>query len=326
LPKGTVLNLLQERKVNDIWYYVSFRSPRYGTRVSGFVQDWAVEPAVEAPPAGPAVEKDTAQPPKIEEKKEAPREKPAAKVAAAAKPAVKTPPAIIEVPLLTPLPKGRTYSFPRREPALQALAWELTEAAPSERERPPAEAERAPEAKPVPPAAKPQPVRVPQIKPPRKGPGPVTISLGYGSSYGGAGGCLQLNTRAGLSLHAGVGLYPTSLVYSDTDWVKNQTMWSAGIKYYLPLSSSFLSPFVDLQYGGLRVEAAQVVIGIWEYNYVLSHEQKSLWGPSFLAGVEIGTGRLGLSAALGVSYATSSWKYLENKVSPVFDAGLVVHF
>jgi hypothetical protein len=123
-----------------------------------------------------------------------------------------------------------------------------------------------------------------------------------------------------------VGLYPTSWIYSETDWVKDKALWSIGLKYYLPLKSTFFSPFVDLQYGGLRVEAAQVVIGIWDYNYILSREQKSLWGPSLLAGVEIRKGRFGISAALGVSYATTSWEYLQNKLSFVFDTGLVFHF
>jgi hypothetical protein len=210
--------------------------------------------------------------------------------------------------------------------ALQELAWKVTEARPLEEEKPPAAKEAVSGPKPVPQPARARPVKLPRVKPPRTGPGIITLSLGYGSSYGGAGGCLQLNTRLGLSLHAGVGLYPTSLIYSQTDWVKNEMMWSAGLKYYLPISSSLFSPFVDIQYGGLRVEAAQIVIGIWEYNYVLGHEQKSLWGPSLLAGVEVGKGLFGLSAALGVSYATSSWKYLENKVSPVFEAGFVLHF
>lgn len=326
VPKGTVLNLLQERKVRDIWYYVSFTSPRYGRRISGFVQDWSVEPAVEAASAGLEAKKEEAPRPKPEVKKEAPREAPAEKVAPKAKPAVEAPPGILEVSVATPLPRGRTYPFPRREPQLQELAWTMTKVAPSREEKPPETPEKVPEAKPVRQPAKPQPVRVPQVTPSKKGPGLITLSVGYGSSYGGAGGCLQLNTWGGLCLHAGVGLYPTTLVYSETDWVKNETMWSAGLKYYLPVSSSLFSPFVDIQYGGLRVEAAQVVIGIWEYDYVLSREQKSLWGPSFLAGVEIGKGRFGLTAALGVSYVTSSWKYLEDKASPVFDVGLVLHF
>jgi hypothetical protein len=381
--KGTILNLLQDRKVKDIWYYVSFNSPRYGTRISGFIQDSAVELAVVSTPAPPKEEAkippkakpeqarapEAAPPPKAEEKKDLPTEIPAA-------------PRTVESVTLTKLPKGKSFKFPRREPVPQDQVWTVVEIAPVEKKKPPVEvrefalltippkrrvvtlpkkemplnepawqviqpvvaekpkpAEKA-EVKPKPPAikketpetkptakpAKPQLVKPARISPLKKGPGFISLGLGFGSSFGGAGGCLQLNTRTGLSPHAGVGLYPTSLIYSEADWVKNETLWSIGLKYYLPLKSPSFSPFVDIQYGGLRVEAAQVVIGIWDYQYVLSQEQKSLWGPSCLAGVEFRTGRFGISAALGISYATTSWQYLQNKVSFVFDTGLVFHF
>jgi len=381
--KGTLLNLLQDRKVKDIWYYVSFNSPRYGTRISGFIQESAVELAVELPPVPPKAEQkippkvepeqarppEVLPPPKAEDKKEAPAKTPAV-------------PQTVEAMALTKLPKNKSYKFPRKESPPQEIAWKIIEIPPAKIEKPPVEvrefalltappkrrvvtlskkesplddpawqivqpfiAERpkpvekvkaepkppevkkeSPAKKPETKPAKPQPVEPAQVYPPRKGPGFITFGLGYGSSFGGAGGCLQLNSRTGLSLHAGVGLYPTSLIYSETDWVKNKTLWSIGLKYYLPLNSRSFSPFVDLQYGGLRVEAAQVVIGIWDYNYVLSREQKSLWGPSLLAGVEVRKGRFGISAALGASYATTSWEYLQNKLSFVFDTGLVFHF
>jgi hypothetical protein len=381
--KGTILNLLQERKVKDIWYYVSFNSPRYGTRISGFIQESAVELAVEMPPAPPKAEQkiplkvepeqprppEVLPPPKAEEKKEAPAKTPAV-------------PQTVEAMALTKLPKNKSYKFPRKENPPQETAWKIIEIAPAKIEKlpvkvrefalltvppkrrvvtlprkesplddpawqiirpviaerpkpvekvkaepkPPEVKKESPAKKPETKPAQPQPVKTAQVYPPRKGPGFITFGLGYGSSFGGAGGCLQLNSRTGLSLHAGVGLYPASLIYSETDWVKNETLWSIGLKYYLPLKSRSFSPFVDIQYGGLRVEAAQVVIGIWDYNYVLSREQKSLWGPSLLAGVEVRKGRFGISAALGASYATTSWKYLQNKLSFVFDTGLVFHF
>jgi len=421
--KGTILNLLQDRKVKNIWYYVSFNSPRYGTRISGFIQESAVELAIETPPASPKQEEKIPPSPKAEEKKEVPMEAPTApqvveaialtklpksksfkfprreparqdgvwniveivpaeKVAVEVKPAPETPPEITEVPILARLPKNKSYKFPRKEGPLQEAAWKVIEIAPVEKEKPPVEVgefalltvppkrrvitlpkkekpredpvwqviqpiiaetpkpTEKPEAKLEPPEVKkeppetkpetkptePQPIKPVRVSAPRKGPGFFSLGLGYGSSFGGAGGCLQLNTRTGLSFHVGVGLYPTSLIYSGTDWVKNETLWSIGLKYYLPLKSPSFSPFVDIQYGGLRVEAAQVVIGIWDYNYILSQEQKSLSGPSCLAGVEFQKGRFGISAALGVSYATTSWKYLQNKVSFVFDTGLVFHF
>src|SRR4030042_2592039 len=55
VTKGTVLTLLQERKVKDIWYYVSFVSPRYGSRISGFILETMVEPVEGSPP--PAIPK-----------------------------------------------------------------------------------------------------------------------------------------------------------------------------------------------------------------------------------------------------------------------------
>jgi hypothetical protein len=373
--KGTILNLLQERKVKDIWYYVSFNSPRYGTRISGFIQESAVELAGGSPPAPPKKEEkvplkvepgqvrppEVVPPPKIEEKKEVAIETPAV-------------PSIVEAVALTKLPKSRSYKFPRKEGLLLEEGWKVIAGAPDKEERPslqvsefvlltapskhrmvslpkkekpredpawqvirpviaeipkptpPEVKKEAAETKPETKPAELEPIRMSQIKPPRKGPGFLTLGLGYGSSFGGAGGCLQLNTRMGLSLHAGVGVYPATLVFSETDWVKNETLWSIGLKYYLPLRPPSFSPFIDIQYGGLRVEAAQVVIGIWDYNYIFRKVQKSLWGPSCLAGFEFRIGRFGISAALGASYATTSWEYLENKVSFVFDTGLVFHF
>jgi hypothetical protein len=387
--KGTVLNLLQESKVKDIWYYVSYNSPRYRSRISGFIQDSAVELAVPGSPAAPPVKEEKA-PPKAEPEKPRPAE--------TVPPA---PPRIVESLAATGLPKGRTHSFPRRTASLQDVAWRIVETPPvlakekpiavresaaltplpkrralnlPRKERPPEDApwrivqpviaQAAPprksvETKPAPPEikkepatpkptppevkketaarqpeskpaeatpVKTQPIVTPPVGPPQKGPGFLSLGLGYGGSFGGAGGCLQLNSRWGLSLHAGVGLYPTSLVYSETDWVKNEMLWSVGLKYYLPLGSPSFTPFIDLQYGGLRVEAAQVIIGIWDYQYVFSHEQKSLWGPSLLAGCEFRLGHLAFTGAVGAAYATTSWDYAESQVSFVFETGLIVHF
>jgi hypothetical protein len=173
-----------------------------------------------------------------------------------------------------------------------------------------------------------QPVPPPpaRIAEPRRKRGLLTFGLGYGSSFGGAGGFIQFNTKASICLHGGVGMYPTEFIYSGTDWVKNEVLYSVGVKYYLPFNSRSFAPYIDLQYGGLSVEAAQVVIGIWEYSYVLSHEQKSLWGPSFLGGAEIRLGRFGLNGAVGVSYNLTDWQYLDQKLFFTFDAGLVIYF
>ena len=367
--------------MKGVWYYVTFNSPRYGTRISGFVQESAVEffagvrpeiqkkeekpqPKTEPEKALPA---DAMPSPVVKEKKEPPPTPP--------------PPPIIETRVIAKLPRSQAYRLPRKEPPLQEIAWKIIEKPPATKLKAPAEVrefalltavpkyrpialaraeetrkdpswqvvqpviakraepskkkeaeprlevrEKPPERKPETKPAESQPVRRTQVRPPRKGPGLLVFGLGYGSSFGGAGGFLQLNTGTGLSLHAGIGIYPTTLIYSETDWVKNKLLWSVGLKYYLPLIFSSVAPFIDFQYGGLKVEAAQVVVGIWDYQFVLHTEQKSLWGPSLLTGFEYRLGRIGVSAALGAAYVTTSWEYLENKVSLVFDTGLVVHF
>ena len=379
--KGTVLNLLQRRKVNDIWYHVSYSSARYGTRVSGFVLDAAVEPASE--PAAPAPEEKEPPPlpPKPETKEETrPAPPPPSRVEMSllatsppekrtiplpqrvsplvdqawktaeitpapqetARPAPSESPRTSELIAPTSLPANRAYVIPAGAVPLADHPWKVEGRLPLEEAKPAAKTEPKPEpppppakkkeeppSKPPPPQKKspePRPVRPPRPPALRKGPGGLSFGLGYGSSFGGAGACLQFSTGMGLALHAGVGVFPTKLVYSDTDWVKNETLWSVGLKYYLPVRSAFLYPYVDIQYGGLRVEAAQVVIGIWDFEYVYSREQKPLWGPSLLAGVELRAGRFGLCGALGVSYVTTSWDYLENRVSLSFDTSLVVHF
>ncbi|MBN2409037.1 MAG: hypothetical protein JXE07_04815 [Candidatus Aminicenantes bacterium] len=404
--KGTLLNLLQQKKIKEIWFYVSFSSPRYGARISGFVLDSAVEPVGETPAVAPEEKPASAKakvkppvpvPPKPEPGKEfrpepppapaivasiiatslpqnmpiplprkisplqepvwpTPEKTPTQKKPVEVKPIPPEPPRISEIIIPTSLPGGKKYAIPRRAAPLLEPPWKVEKAAPvviekpvppvvqkSEPAPPPVEKKKAeprevPAPKPTPkekevekpePEEKPAPPQI--IKPARilvsrKGPGGVSIGLGYGSSFGGAGACLQISTGGGIAVHAGAGIFPTTLIYSETDWVNNETLWSVGLKYYLPVKSPLLYPFVDVQYGGLRVEAAQAVIGIWDYDYVISREQKSLYGPSFLSGVEVRKGRFGLCGAMGVSYVTTSWKYLETKVLFSFDASLVVHF
>jgi hypothetical protein len=191
--------------------------------------------------------------------------------------------------------------------------------------------ETKPEAKKEEPKIKPEPKKTAPIQParmaqPRRGPGLLTFGFGYGPSFGGAGGFLQLNTKFGLALHGGVGMYPTKIIYSGTDWVKNELLYSGGIKYYLPFKSGSFYPYFDLQYGGLSVEAAQIITGIWESSYVYSHEQKTLWGPSFLAGAEIRMGRFGINGALGISYNLTDWEFLKQNLFFAFDASLVIYF
>ncbi len=342
VDKGTLLNLLQKNKVKNNWYHISYSSPRYGARVSGFVLDSSVE-----------LFDDTARPP-LEEKKTPekpgsrpplPRPEPPVRPKVEEKKVTRSvppPPKIEEALTLTTLPKSRLIVLPPAETSLLEQPWRVVEIVPArdkpalkteekvapapppekrrEVEKKPAVAE--PEVKPT----QPQIIKPSRIQPQRRGPGGVSIGLGYGSSFGGAGACLQLSTGIGLALHGGAGIFPTKLIYSDTDWVKNETLWSVGLKYYIPIRSPLFYPYVDIQYGGLRVEAAEVVIGIWDLDLVYSKEQKSLWGPSFLTGVELRMGWFGVSGALGISYVTTSWEFLKNRTSLSFDTSLVVHF
>jgi hypothetical protein len=284
VTRGVLLNLLQTNKVNENWYYVSYSSSRYGTRVSGFILESAVERVGQAAPLPPPA-------PEFE---------------------------VTIVP--TALPGNKLFALTGGAGSPDDYAWRP--AVPAVVDIP---KETRKNASPPMPQRPPRAIKTPRIPTPRKAPGRMAFGLGYGASYGGAGVCLQVSVGRGIALHAGGGLFPTTLVYSETDWVKNKPLWSVGIKYYLPVKSPSFYPYLDVQYGGLRVEAAQAVIAIWDYNYVYSREQKSLWGPSLLGGVEFRMGRLGFCGALGISYAMTSWEMLQNKVSLSFDFSLIVH-
>lgn len=169
----------------------------------------------------------------------------------------------------------------------------------------------------------------PQVSPPIRPSGtsgPITLSLGVGTSTGGAGGFVQYNTNIGFAIHAGVGMFPTSFVYSDTDWVKNEVFYSVGLKYYLPFKSQYFLPYMDVQYGGITIEAVQVIVGIWEYEYIYQNEQKALYGPSALLGGEIKLGTFGLNLAGGISYAVTPWEWKSQDFYFSFDVSLLYNF
>jgi len=388
--KGAVLNLFQQDKVRDVWYYVSYISANYGGRVSGFIHESSVELMApertpqqklekaikpEKPQPAAAPEKPAPPSPKIAEKKEIkpepvpvattevslgltalpksqrfkfPRKEPQRQELAWKPPDIpekkeeKKEIEVGEFMAPTPVPRPRFISLPKKEKARQDLVWPIITPLKEEKKKPPeqvlveppkktkpARLAPAPEVKKVQPEIKkerPAPVQPSQIVQPKGARGPLTFSLGYGPSFGGAGGFLQLNTKLGLSLHGGVGIYPTKFIYSGTDWVKNELLWSAGIKYYLPFGSRSIYPYIDLQYGGLSVEAAQIITGIWESSYVYSYLQKTLWGPSFLAGTEIRIGHFGINGAAGVSYNLTEWEFIKQNLLFTFDASLVIYF
>jgi hypothetical protein len=154
----------------------------------------------------------------------------------------------------------------------------------------------------------------------------LTMGAGYGPSGGsGFGGFIQLNTKKGFSFHAGAGLYPTTYFYSQHDWVKNQVLYSVGIKYFLPFKANWIRPYLDLQYGGISVEAVRLVTGIWHYQYTYENIQKTLYGPSILAGIELKLGNIGLNGAIGLSYNTTEWDYWERDYFLTADVGLLIY-
>lgn len=237
-------------------------------------------------------------------------------------PAEPTPPPPASVPK-PDLAKEKTKVVP---PPAAPRGDSPTAKRPPSREKPAGKEPEEPRAVPV--ASPPGPqVRPPQpTRPPTGGrrPARLSISLGYGSSFGGAGGSLQVYLSRNLALHGGFGVYPTTVVYSDTDWVKNETLWSAGLRWYPAPGSEKLAPYLDAQYGGLTVEAAQVITGIYNYSFLFRHEQKALWGPSLLGGLEIRFNRLVLNGGLGISYSLTDWDVLDRRVFFAFEAGLGV--
>jgi hypothetical protein len=154
----------------------------------------------------------------------------------------------------------------------------------------------------------------------------LTMSVGYGPSLGsGFGGLVQLNTKMGFSLHLGAGYYPTTYFYSDYDWVKNKVLYSVGLKYYLPFKTRMIRTYLDLQYGGVSIEAVRLVTGIWYYQYIYENIQKTLYGPSILAGIELKLGSIGLNGAIGLSYNTTEWDYWERDYFLTADVGLLLY-
>ena len=153
-----------------------------------------------------------------------------------------------------------------------------------------------------------------------------TFNVGYGPSLGsGLGALVQLNTKTGFSLHLGAGYYPTSYYYSDYDWVKNKVLYSVGLKYYLPFKTNRIRTYLDLQYGGVSVEALQIVTSIWYYQYIYENIQKTLYGPSILAGIELKLGSIGLNGAIGLSYSTTQWDYWDRDYFLTADVGLLLY-
>ncbi len=219
----------------------------------------------------------------------------------------------------------------RRPPEKELTQPETTQSEPVEKKKPvqkeeePAKTPKPEEKQVVPQIRRDRP---PQSKKP-KFPGDwsfLTLGAGYGPSQGsGFGGILQLNTKMGFSIHIGAGYYPTSYYYSEYDWAKDRVLYNIGVKYYLPFGKNNFRPYLDIQYGGISVEAVRVVTGIWYYQYVYKNIQKTLLGPSLLAGIELKLGTFGLHGALGLSYTQMDWDYWERNYFLTADVGLLLY-
>jgi len=239
---------------------------------------------------------------------------------------------------ITPLPSSTSYALPKVEAKKDSTEFMSIERKPVSTESTQRQAksvadiakkipekleERQPPQKPITPQEPPRPKR-PKLPSELS---LLTFSLGYGPSGGsGLGGFVQLNTKMGFSLHLGAGYYPTSYYYSDYDWVKNRVLYSVGLKYYLPFKTNAIRTYLDLQYGGVSVEAVQIITGIWHYQYIYENVQKTLYGPSILAGIELKMGSIGLNGAIGLSYNLTDWDYWERDYFLTADVGLLIFF
>lgn len=166
-----------------------------------------------------------------------------------------------------------------------------------------------------------------ELKSYKKQLGQIIFGIGAGQSHGGIGGFLQYKTRFGLAFHGGVGYFPASASITEHDWVNDIALFSGGLKYYLPLKSNRVFPYLDIQFGGIGVEAHQEIIDFdWYSGFTLENIQKTLWGPSLLAGTEIKLGRIGLNGALGFSYRTTDVEWTAQDFFFTLDIGLLLYF
>lgn len=324
IKKGTVLSLFGTNQALENWLYVYYQSPRWNSKVTGFIQAEMVEEfsAAQKPEEKP-VEKPEEMP--VEKPERIPETKPETKV--------EVPnPKQLPYPLSFPVGMNpRVYEtkdeleadvlleeakpIVKPKDTIKTEVWKEEVVIPKTTEVP--EKERD--------ITEPNLPDITRSMPPQES-SLFTISLGYGPSLGGIGGFIQLNTSGNFSVHWGAGYYPTSMFYPEYDWVNGKVLFSVGVKYYLPWQTEQVRPYLDLQYGGISVEAIRVVTGIWYYTYVYEDLQKTLWGPSLLAGIELRIGSFGLNGAVGASYVVTKWDYWDQPLFVTADIGFLLYF
>lgn len=154
----------------------------------------------------------------------------------------------------------------------------------------------------------------------------ITLGLGAGQSHGGIGMFLQYKTQFGLAFHGGIGYFPASNLIKEHDWVNDVALFSGGLKYYFPVKSNRFSPYIDIQFGGLGVESYFGIYFDGLFDISIEKIQKTFWGPSFLGGLEIKLGKIGLNGALGLSYNTTDIEWTDQNFFFALDIGLLIYF
>lgn len=147
-----------------------------------------------------------------------------------------------------------------------------------------------------------------------------SLGLGYGNSYGGLGVCGQVDVTEMIALHAGAGYFP-----AIEEPAEDTILFSAGGTFYPKMDLDPFKPYVDLQFGGIGIEAREYID--WE-GYIVT-EQKILWGISVLGGAEIWlSDNFALDAALGLSLNLTEieWVEEETDIFVALDAGIMVRF
>lgn len=347
--KGTILTVFETGAPMEEWFYVRYYSKRWKSVITGFIQASMIEEVTDEP-------KPKAQIPEPKPKEEKIEEKPVELPKKVAEEKAKREEVLVASSLLP----QKLFTLPEiEEREIEPRVFMYLETRPPQKKITAPQREQITEdmqpkiAKPESKTAKIKPeeehfVEIESVgitpllpsasyalpkKPPRpKMPKPpseislLTFSVGYGPSLGsGIGGMVQLNTKMGFSLHLGAGYYPTSYFYSNYDWVKNRVLYSLGLKYYLPFKTKMIRTYLDLQYGGVSVEAVRLVTSIWYYQYIYENIQKTLYGPSILAGIELKLGSIGLNGAIGLSYNTTEWDYWERNYFLTADLGLLLY-
>jgi hypothetical protein len=146
-----------------------------------------------------------------------------------------------------------------------------------------------------------------------------SLGLGYGNSYGGIGVCGQVDLTEMFALHAGAGYFP-----AIEEPAEGTLLFSGGITFYPKLDADPFKPYIDLQFGGIGIEARE-----WIYWWGVESEQKTLWGISILGGAEIWlSDDFALDAALGLSLNLTEVEWVEEEVNVLvaLDAGIIVRF